>query len=565
MRFDLSVTIGYKSIFDDFEKVDVVQFIKDIPTQNSLELICYFISQIHFNERDESLQFELLRILSARFPKEVNERIGKFINRTYARRTSSFNLINNVSALILIENIIENHNHLEKVSELTAEQELNFFKAYLYCTQTWLDDQITSYRGQKIDSVEAFLNVILPAQLPYTELLEFKDFISQSIKSIYFFKFCEANPIFQDYLDLFLGKYKLKSWQVYLSNLLNLYVRKYERLKVPSVLFVDDSHPDMINFLFHLSIDIDNFNRNEDFLGIRDRPVLKIDKGKFLYLNLNFLIDKIYQGIQFDFASILIEKKAKFKKQPITNFPDFKSIYASEFSESGLFFKIMDYIFESFTYKKLNGNELSKFLNGGGPDYYLRDKSKVYLFEYKDIWLSSTIKHSFDFNKIKSELFIKLVENEVGSPKGIKQLLNAIIRIRDNGLASNDNFNCSKATYYPILVYADPCLNNPGINYILNDKFRELITTMRIKDSHLIKDLVLIDIDTLIKYQDNFHDNELRLNNCLNDFYNFKNDKSDVYNQMGTFNYFLNFKARHLSNNVPRIIKTEIPKLYSNN
>jgi len=41
------VAVGYKDLFDDYESVDIKELIKDIPTKNSLQILGYFMAQLH--------------------------------------------------------------------------------------------------------------------------------------------------------------------------------------------------------------------------------------------------------------------------------------------------------------------------------------------------------------------------------------------------------------------------------------------------------------------------------------------------------------------------------------
>jgi len=47
MGFTMYVAVGYKDLFDDYESVDIKELIKDIPTKNSLQILGYFMAQLH--------------------------------------------------------------------------------------------------------------------------------------------------------------------------------------------------------------------------------------------------------------------------------------------------------------------------------------------------------------------------------------------------------------------------------------------------------------------------------------------------------------------------------------
>lgn len=561
MAFQISVSIGYRDIFDDYETVDINDLLKDIPTKNSLEIIGYFLAQLHTIERDSTKQIEFLRLWLGRLPVTVHQRINDFITEISANPNADYNFLNNVSGLILVERLIENANALSLVSDLTPEQELSLFKAYLYSSQIWIDKQLPGFNIPDVKSEEDLIKILLPTQLPFQEILEFKDFRLQFIKAIYFFKFCEIDPQFQVYLEIFLKEYNLDSWHKYLMNLISLYVRKFERLKTPSVINVPDEFPDVINFLEDLSIDPKTFKSSDDFLSLREKPVYKISKNDFVFLNLNFLVDKLYQGIQFDFARVLVKHSGTFKGKVIKNTVDFMSIFGNEFSETGLFYSVMEYAFEKSGYVKFSGEKIKTIIPDGEPDYYMRDKAKVYLFEFKNIFLGAGIKHSNNYDQIAAEIFKKLVTNQNNSAKGVTQLVNVIEKIRAREFEKFDKYNFEDTIIYPVIVYVDFSFNLGGTNFILNKEFRRQLSEKKIKDAHKIKNLTLIDLDTFIKFQDLYRNKTLKLNNCLNEYFEYVRNPRDIFNRISTFNMFIHNKTNKLKYDSPKMLMDEVTKM----
>lgn len=561
MAFQISVSIGYSDIFDDYKTVDINELLKDIPTRNSLEIIGYFLAQLHTIERDPTKQIEFLRIWLGRLPNTVHQRINDFIVKISANPNADYSFLNNISGLILIEKLIENVNELALISDLTPEQELNLFKAYLYCSQLWIDKQNPGFKIPTVKSEEDLIKILLPTQLPFQEILEFKDFRLQFIKAIYFFKFCERDPQFNVYLDIFLKEYNLDSWHKYLMNLISLYVRKFERLKTPSVINVPDEFPDVINFLGDLSVDPKTFKKSDDFLSLREKPVYRISKNDFVFLNLNFLVDKLYQGIQFDFARVLVKHSATFKDKVIKNTVNFMGIFGNEFSETGLFYSVMDYAFEKSGYVKFSGEKIKAIILDGEPDYYMRDKAKVYLFEFKNIFLGAGIKHSNNYDQIEAEIFKKLVINQNNSAKGVTQLVNVIEKIRAREFEKFDKYNFDETIIYPVIVYVDFSFNLGGTNFILNKEFRRQLSEKAIKDAHKIKNLTLIDLDTFIKFQDLYRDKTLKLNNCLNEYFEYVRNPKDIFNRISTFNMFIHNKTNKLKYDSPKMLMDEVKKM----
>lgn len=537
MKF--SVSIIYKDLFSDSDEVQICDLIKDIPTVNSIELLSYFLVQIHLEKEDKELQIDLIDFVAQRFPKEIKEKIERFYKTT--RPNAEFKFIDNVSGLVFLEILLQNHNNLQRVDDLTPKQELSFFKAYLISTQKWVQKKDKIFSGlTQIKTNEDFNKAFIPTHIPYYEFNVIKDFRIQFIKARIFFEFCEKNDSFKEYLNIFLTENQVKTWQEYLKNILSLYIRKFDRLKTPSEIIVDDKYPQLKKFLSILTLDIDTFRASDDFFNIREKPIYKIDEKRFIFMNLNLFVDKIFQGIQFDFARILIKNEAKFKDKPIKRVDQFFSILGVEFSENHLFYKIMENCFSKNKYNLISGEKLKPFFIGGGePDFYIRDKSKIYLFEFKNVFLNSNVKHSFEYDIVKNSLIEKFVKNKKGDKKGISQLIDVIHKIDCGKFSEIDNFENKNLIIYPIIIFTDISLNTPGINNLLNDEFKNLLKENKFHQLNNIKDLTMIDLDTLIKYEDLFRGKKIKINYALNNFLELTKGIGDFTKKFTSFELFM--------------------------
>lgn len=560
MKYHINVAIGYDAIFEDFKEVNPVKLISDIPSINSLEKLGYFIAQVHTNERSLSTQIEFLKMWSSNLPNEIMSKINDFISRVTSDGKSAFNFINNIAALILIEIILENYNDLEKVDNLTPEQELNLFKAYLWCNQYWTDKQGSIF--PEVKTTDDLISMIFPTQLPYMEILEFKDFRIQFLKAIYFFKFCETNEVFSSYINAFIKDYNLDSWQTYLINILSLYVRRFDEFKTPSIMNFQDEHVLIKDFLNQFCLDVQQFVTTDDFNSIRKTPIYKIDHNNYLFLNLNFFVDKLFQGVQFEMFRVIRKNNLEYNGKQIAEFDQFRSIYAEQISEAGIFYESIRFSFEKCGYKLLDGKQLKKVLKEGEPDFYIRDKSKIYLFEYKDVIINAKVKHSYDFERIKSEISKKMVSNQMGNQKGIRQLFNSISNIKNGEYRDVDDYdNLENCTIYPIIVFTDYSFNLPGMNYYLNKEFNKLIDDCNLTQKHKIKDLTIIDLDTFLKFQDLFRDKKLKINNCLNDFISKTKNKNNLFDMIESFNLYIHNKTFNMDYGTPKIFMDEIASM----
>ena len=178
-------------------------------------------------------------------------------------------------------------------------------------------------------------------------------------------------------------------------------------------------------------------------------------------------------------------------------------------------------------YKKFNGRELKKLLIDGEPDYILRRGNQIFVFEFKDILLDATTKHSEDFNvifnELKEQFVLSTIDKKSGKqkkkyrPKGIMQLLSVIstkLPILLNNLSSLYGF-----TIYPIIVYTDRNLEIAGINYFLNKEFESSKNLFEISEEYNVQPLVLLPLEDLTLLEDYFNSNKLVFESLIQGFY----------------------------------------------
>jgi len=402
---------------------------------------------------------------------------------------------------------------------------------------------------------------LIPVKIPYSYLIEFNDFRLEFIKSIYFFRHLETDPNVTHLIKIFCDAYKVSTWQEYLVKLANTYVTKLGAANIPTVQNIPEELPDVLDWFNSLSLELDKFKYDDDFKSIRERPLYKLRNHSFLTLNLNFLVDKFFPGIQFDLFKSVKATKAKIAGKEIKSFEDFRSFYGDT-SEVAIFYQILEFIFQKNKYVMLSGENLKIALKDGEPDYYIRDKAKIYLFEHKDVLLNAKIKHSNDYDTIIKELFTKFVENQKGRPKEIRQLLNTIRKIINGEFASIDKGIKSKKIIYPIIVFQDISFHEQGFNYLLNKEMRKLIREeLTIPNGVEIKDLTLIHVNDLIKFQDLFNTKQLKINNCLNEYHQQLNDSGHIYNSVSNFSLYLHDKTIKMDYDSPKMLMEEFRKI----
>ncbi len=556
MPIEFSVNVAYDDIYDDYTTIDIDTLIIDIPTKMALALICHYSAQVHTQEKNPAYQIQAIREWCRRFHPKTIQKLQIVINRFNASNASNFNFVNNVSSLYLIEYILEHHNNLPPTKDLTPIQEENLFKAYLFFSAKWTKEQeIGAIKYRDIST--SFMALVM--MLPYAELFEFKDFRIQFLKAVYFFKFCEENDQFKIYLDVFLTTRGVTSWNQYLFNLLSVYITLLAPDGAKSVLTFENKSKDVFSSLERMCLNIENFKHEKDFLTIRPNPIYKYSENELLFLDINFLIDKIYQGVIFDFSDVLLKNGVTYNGKAIKNRQQFLGIFGDDFIEPGLFYQVMKYVFRQRDYEHLTGDELKSLFGEGTPDYLIIDNRKLYVFEFKNTFFSGAVKYSFDIELIKKELNKKFVQNESGKPKGITQLVNFINDLYKDRYSDYLDQVSTDYIIYPILVTTDFTFNLPVIYSFISDQYKDALQNSGLLNSKLqIKPITLIDFDLIIKFQDLFISKRLTINHLLNDYQVYLARGNNEIDKSLSFNKYLHDKTSKIKYDSPKLFMEEI-------
>lgn len=361
-------------------------------------------------------------------------------------------------------------------------------------------------------NIEKFAEMTISTIFPVSDLGMFEN------NDIEFFKLLYSTIIKVENLVLFLNskdEYKdlkislLKSFNVITEHdflqQLKYFFAKLLQLKVYNnyIFVVDDEQSK--NFL--KSIVAENIAIDEDFTYLKNLPLYQLDQNTFSIIDYFFAVDKFYKSVKFKLKDIYKDLGL------IERYGNFFSFYNLKFSEQYLMKNVLNDLFDKKYFFKNIPKEIEV---NGEPDYYIRHGSKVYIFENKDNLVSKEVKASGNINEIDKMLRRNLVDG-----KGVGQLVSRIEEIV-NGKFKFDNYvNGKKVEVYPIILVHDRIFETPGINYKLNQWYINLVKE-RLGDlySNEIKNLILIDIDTLIYWLPYLKINDKNFLNFINNHIN---------------------------------------------
>lgn len=493
------------------------------------------------------------------FFNQENNQLANTIHRRIKQieneRNWSVIIVNTYTSLKLVENAV-NKGASHTLTNTQTEQ--NIFNAYLL-----LNEQDNAKDVGILKSLEEKEGILRFPLLVMTQTLRYSDinsanyqllFADQFTKAIMFFQFIEEKypAILKAYLDYF----NCKTWQRYMEKMFPLIspmskVKKgFTRLTInPGPRYEED-----VEFLNKFSFGEESEELIPfDFVSIRSKPIFKIDDHTYQIICDTFLYEKIFNGIYFTLKTI-----------PSLANVDLNTIFSLEFCEQTMLYKQLNkiFVYKATTY---TGLELDKEYGiAGAPDYYAKVRNNVFIFESKNIMLDKEIKEAANYQayetEIRQKLYFDIKINETTGqekikPKAILQLIRSIEKLLDK--TSEVDTVKNTARIYPIVVVHNQQFDVAGLNHLLNHWFFEELAKLAAKGLVIknVRPLTLVNISTLIFYNDYFSSGQLRLALLLDQFHEVSKLNSvrtsprdsledKLMNKVLPFSYFIKKKVK---------------------
>lgn len=528
---DTGFLLDYSHIFKG-KPIKISGYLKNIGLDTIIQFSSHFLT---IQERGYGLDITL-ELINNWFSEE-NTSIKQYIVRKIGafdpKLKKNITILNPISLLNLFEYSFENCKSPTTVSNKTIE--IRLFKCLLS-----LNDSFNQRDMLVIESTKT-LNpkYMLPAKFATSSIATF-DFISFKINELIITQVMKASLLFQFFdsdglktksvLAEFVKKYDSTNWKEFLLKyfpLLHGILRKANEGYLDFVVKNDNNYKESCDFLDSIMlnnvVELDDL----DFKSVRCSPFYKIEEGTYRLLSIVLSIEKVYEGLYFDFTKINQSLKSQNKIYIEENFRGF---YCLKFSEEFLVYKILSLSIPK-KHIKISGVDLKAKGLTGEPDYYWRNGNKIFLFESKDVLINAEIKHSADFVRIEKALkdkFYYYTDNGQPHYLGIMQLLNNIKSIL-TGRYTFDTFNRGTIRIYPILITHHNIFNTPGLNQLINSWFKTELETISSSGLNTlnVNDLVIIDINTFILYHEQFRSRTLILEKLIEDYISVTNCQLD--------------------------------------
>lgn len=425
------------------------------------------------------------------------------------------------------------------------DTEQDYYKALLVA------NSLTINKGQgeipyQTDDIELYLASCFLTQFGSADFIYSNRhllLLTQTVKCIRFFEYAVKDEMLSPLVDDFCHYYGITNWWMYPKAFWSVYLMtngKASVINMEGLSFKEAAQ--YLAVIDKSSISCDAVvlkEQNVDYTAFRAKPLLKLSDSEFVAFNLQFIIERIYSGLYFDFRT--------FAENRGINRSDFKRHFSTDFSEHTLFCDALkqsmknnfDVLMTEYDCKKADVSKDAE--QASPPDFYARKGNLVVLFENKDILFSQDTKEAGTVSAYINFLRTRFYQNEKGKAKGVVQLLNLVGKIRSGEFQKRWDSECpTDAIVYPVLVVPEAKFTMFGVKNFLQSWQKESEVS-----NENVKPVALADIGTICLYQHEFAKNGIL--SYLDEYYeqsDFKQlDKSrnmdDVSNAMMSFTDYL--------------------------
>jgi len=515
--------LSYSQLYP-YGKETIEELVSGLPTCDSVVWLSYIVNlkqNLTIDETDIHILAPLMFSFEPDLQHRITDFLGSFVDRSelYVNVSS---LLDTVKCLLSMPN--KNRHKLSK------EEKTRLFKAYLIECDNYLAGNEMAQKS--MNTPDGMLHYYMPWAMKTNTVGSIKEPMMELAKGkLFLIDFASQDKDFSNYVKVFLLGRHCSDPSMYLEHIFSIVSELTTKRGQRTNIIRADKSSAMCDFLDNLSINTNDSYWEGSDPNIQEYPVFKVDSSTYCILYIKFFTDKLFHSMIFDMASIL-SKKQQIKGTPGQVYVQLKQMIGQRFTEKYLFYLIMKGILTDKRYQIWTGEQLKQSYGDGMPDMIAIKAQRVFVFEFKDVQLSAKVKESGDFDTIISKINLELVQTEKGKPKGVTQIANVIEKRLEKLLPSNEKFKI-----YPVLVYTESSFDLEGINYYLNNKFREILSSRNIDDNFCIKDLVLVNLDTLFMFDRAFRDHKLKFDVLINDFLSYKTNK--IEHGSVPFNKFL--------------------------
>lgn len=503
-RIQLYQLAEYSELYGVKQNIEYVKdLLKDIPSTTLINYISGFNMFLYLNDQEYELQKEILRNLLGKMTTSDRNDILTRIKDAESKASTRYIFFWNYSNVLFYDLIFQLHNNLP-CRDLTSAETKRFFDAYLI-----INEQANNEIDINNKDFQDALNGLGLEDLTVASFMQQRDYISnldfrnQIIRGKKFFEYLDKHSLYGSkmpdyYSALGINNYSDIVFTIGLIVIMTNCVEKaFEQRK--QIFEIPIDHKPLISESYLDSLCINEFvGKNKSYIKIlKDRSLYRISPGQYYILDISNVINQLYKSQIFRLKAFLGDS-------------EFLNIKAKEFSEEILLRDVLGKAFSSYSKFSVD-NPDSK--NNELCDCYIRNNNNICIVEFKDVMINDNDKTSKQVDTLFSALNIKFVKNQRGKPKGLKQLLNAISDIDENGI-SFDNDIPEKINIYPVIIYTDNSFGADGLNSHYRKVFSEEVNTNNMS----VKNLVFINLSYFEMHWEYFANGSLELFSFIDEY-----------------------------------------------
>lgn len=577
--------LEYSEFFKGEEPIDIASTLK-LFNRNTLVRMAAILSlhygNMHIPDDEQSLFSES----SKKYIDHINDLFQSYYKRTGINPIEKVQIVTFRTGLELWRQIFSIR--IEEFKDIIKDCDIEFTLFKIILT---LNEKIVSFKNQKKtykldelmflnnfltnDTNNYSLTTVLQPQMYYFQLLvnyiPSSDVLSKATEIL--FNYWGVNNWLQYYATIV--------WLAYETD--KYYQNKQKGLPIISLDKIksnDDADLFSPSLLDYLSVNEDEYipytdeenaskaELNVDYRKFRSKPFVKLKDGSgYLVINNQILCERLFNSLYFDFFPYINGRKGS------CGFFDYNKEFIEKVLFRQTFFKCLPTNCFSFPDRYLH--EMSEKPNE--PDFYARTKhAELIIVECKAIKMNGECRDDGDYSRLLDELHEKIVlkthnldktrKMSITQPKpiGVGQLITHIDSIEADSFEWDENIP-DDVSYYPILVFEDVRLLQPGFLSILNRWYYEEITRMpeMILADMDCKPIIPVSINTLY-----LHDDLIRKKGFPNiiDAFIDKNATFDILtgkykiNELANFDDFLRKYPFNKSNDIENWLNKIIKK-----
>ena len=509
MDFNIMINVKqlleFENIFPDEQAEPIINYLRNISRESLVKSIGFFNTRPLPNYDNFFTN-----------PQLHDQIVGKVNDYLFNNQINSKpEVVSGQSALKFAEAVLSNREELleNNNNDSPDDDEMNLFKVFLCINAELVRNQVLDNVNE--DDFEKLVDFSMVFTFSFADLaisendgLEFLHLLYATFYKVEaLLAFLNSKPQYSSLKEGLIKSFNVTSEKEFVKQMTYLFGKLLELKGTNNYLWhVEDK--DAQAFLD--SMVSEDIAPDEDFTHIKNSPIYKVDESVYSIIHYFFVIDKFYKSAKFKLKE-LYEKDEILKASQ----GNFFSFFNSQFSENFLMKNLLDELFlkKYFIKKPEREKELP-----GEPDYYVRHNNDVFVFENKDVLVAKGIKASADIDQINAVLKTKFLVD--GTKKvGIGQIVTTIEEIGSKHFRFDDYVNSkSSLTIYPILLVHDRIFQTLGINYRLNQWFKEQCNERLgdLNEAFNIKSLTVLDIDTLILWLPYFQLKDRNFKEVLN-------------------------------------------------